>query len=77
MKGSSGGNWLGIDLPTSAGTQGSHEDREAGRMRTKIGGSGGVTAQTLPMTTHPPTPPNHTLDPAYTPISPTPDSTHP
>jgi hypothetical protein len=28
-----------------------------------------VTAQTLPVTTHPTTPPNHTLDPAYRPTS--------
>jgi hypothetical protein len=41
MKGSSGRNRLGVDLPTSAGTQGSREDEEARRVRTKIGGGGG------------------------------------
>jgi hypothetical protein len=36
-----------------------------------------VTAQTLPVTTHPTAPPNHTLDPAYRPTSPIPDYTLP
>jgi hypothetical protein len=47
MKGSSGGNRLGVDLPTSAGTQGSREDGEAGRVRTKIGGGGGSCVRKL------------------------------